>query len=92
VVALSYGGEEFMLVLPDSTSEAAYSAAERLRRAIGNDESEPRVTVSIGVASYPADGTDADELVRAADGALYASKNAGRDCVTRASEMAAPTA
>jgi diguanylate cyclase (GGDEF)-like protein len=80
-----YGGEEFAVVLPQTGAEDARDVAERLRAAIGEARVEPGVTVSVGVATFPRDGEDADDLVKAADDALYASKRAGRDRVTAAS-------
>jgi two-component system cell cycle response regulator len=77
-----YGGEEFAVVLPNTGEADGSAAAERLREAIAAAAIEPAVTVSIGLASYPADGRDGDSLVRAADEALYASKRTGRNRVT----------
>jgi diguanylate cyclase (GGDEF)-like protein len=80
------GGEEFALLLPDNTGRQAWSAAERVRRAIGRCETplelgEPlRVTASAGVASTAElPGVSVQELYRAADGALYAAKAEGRN-------------
>ncbi|HEX2084160.1 MAG TPA: sensor domain-containing diguanylate cyclase [Solirubrobacteraceae bacterium] len=86
-----YGGEEFAVVLPNTGEADGRAAAERLRAAVGESAIDPAVTVSIGLASYPADGRDGDTLVRAADEALYASKRGGRNRVTsaRASRLAA---
>jgi two-component system cell cycle response regulator len=81
-----YGGEEFAVLLPDTDVADALMVAERLRAAVANDSEAPVVTVSVGVATFPNDAVDADGLVRAADAALYASKRAGRDRVTSASE------
>jgi diguanylate cyclase (GGDEF)-like protein len=79
-----YGGEEFLLVLPGTTYASACKRAEQLRKAVQavqvkfGDE-VIQVTVSIGVASgLPADYED---MIRAADGALYRAKNQGRNCV-----------
>jgi diguanylate cyclase (GGDEF)-like protein len=79
-----YGGEEFAVVLPNTGEGEGRSAAERLRKAIEDASIDPGVTVSIGLASFPADGRDGDTLVRAADEALYASKRGGRNRVTAA--------
>ena len=79
-----YGGEEFAVVLPNTGEHDGRQAAERLRQAIEAGAIDPQVTVSIGLASYPADGRDGDALVRAADEALYASKRGGRNRVTAA--------
>ena len=82
-----YGGEEFAVVVPETTGENAVTVAEKLRRQI---ESHPfpgvprPVTISCGVADYPLHGGTRDEVVAAADGALYAAKQAGRNRVIAA--------
>ncbi len=82
-----YGGEEFVVVLPETAVEKAEPVAERLcRRLAGKrfnaraDEVELAVTCSIGLAEFSAEG-DTDSLIGAADAALYAAKAAGRDRV-----------
>ena len=77
-----YGGEEFAVILPMCTPEQSVATAERLRRAIGGIEGPAPVTASAGVATYPQNAKDAESLIRAADEALYASKEGGRDRVT----------
>ena len=79
-----YGGEEFIILLPDTDHEGAAQAAEKLRATLARMEVaglERQITASIGLASYPMDAGDADTLVRMADRALYAAKNAGRNRV-----------
>jgi len=78
-----YGGEEFAIVLPGCGPEEAAAIAERLRRAVAAAPSIVPITASAGVATYPGHAGDADTLVRAADEALYQSKNAGRDRTTQ---------
>ena len=75
------GGEEFALILPETGSSEGYVVAERLRLAVKEAFAEEAVplTVSIGVASYPAEGRDPDALIEAADQALYAAKEMGRN-------------
>jgi diguanylate cyclase (GGDEF)-like protein/putative nucleotidyltransferase with HDIG domain len=75
------GGEEFALVLPETDQHEAFIVAERLRSRFGDAFATQPVplTLSIGVATYPTHGTSADELLRAADEALYAAKALGRD-------------
>ena len=78
-----YGGEEFLVLLPDTTEEDAYAAADRLRIIAAEVWSEdiPVYTVSIGVAPLAADYTDSATLIDAADKALYAAKKAGKNRV-----------
>ncbi|MGH9492283.1 MAG: diguanylate cyclase [Terriglobales bacterium] len=83
-VVCRYGGEEFAILVPQTTGEHALGVAEKLRRVIEdwNFPGVPRpVTVSIGVADFPENGASRDELVKAADAALYAAKQAGRNRV-----------
>jgi diguanylate cyclase (GGDEF)-like protein len=83
-----YGGEEFLLLMPDSEKEEALRAAERIREQIANfdfpyGDRQPggRVTVSGGVATWPHDGEDVDTLLRRADESLYQAKRSGRNRV-----------
>jgi len=75
------GGEEFAVVAPDAGEEEAYRLAERLRRAVKAAFAEHArpLTASCGVATFPASGGTASDLLRAADRALYAAKDLGRD-------------
>ena len=79
-----YGGEEFVVVLPDCPAEEAAAVAERLRHAVTRAAG---VTVSAGVATLPDNAGSAETLVRTADEALYESKEAGRDRVTRSARQ-----
>ncbi len=73
-----FGGEEFVVVLPNTDIDGAFVLAERFRKAVQGAVWEHRsITVSIGVASST--GADTDELIRAADEALYRSKDSGRN-------------
>jgi diguanylate cyclase (GGDEF)-like protein/PAS domain S-box-containing protein len=84
-----YGGEEFCVVLPGAPIEAAAAAAERLRLKIQSPGfARVPVTVSFGVSSSRFGATKPTELINQADDALYASKEAGRNRVTRWDEMA----
>ena len=81
-----FGGEEFCVVLPDTGSEGARLAAERIRksaekRLIKAYDSALRVTLSIGLAIYPSNGKLLEELMDKADWALYRAKSQGRNCV-----------
>ncbi|GAA2641274.1 diguanylate cyclase [Paractinoplanes durhamensis] len=84
-VAFRQGGEEFVVLLPETDAYGGAIVAERLGAAV-RDRPMPiegrgaiPVTVSIGVAVFPEHGSDAKQVLRAADDALYAAKNAGRD-------------
>jgi len=89
-IACRYGGEEFVLVLPDASMENAGRRAEQFRDAVRRMRVPHKdivlgpVTVSIGVAAFPDHGTDGAALLKAADMALYEAKKAGRDRVTLA--------
>ena len=80
-----YGGEEFVVVLPETPSDGAKVVADKIlavirhRPFVEDDNTGVPLTVSIGVAAFPEDGSTADELVRAADLAMYRAKEAGRD-------------
>ena len=86
------GGEEFCVVLPGVEQAEAVAVAERLRRSVTAIDSALPVTVSLGVASYPAHGLTRDELLAQADAGLYASKRAGKNRTTVAGEHGAPVA
>jgi diguanylate cyclase (GGDEF)-like protein len=91
-VVCRYGGEEFAVVLPATQGGSAASVADKLRRAVASAHfagvSIP-VTVSIGVAEFPANGITRDDIVRSADAALYQAKDAGRNRVCLAAAAAA---
>jgi two-component system cell cycle response regulator len=85
-----YGGEEFMVILPDSDPEAGLSFADRVRETVENQtfdirSDDPlRMTISAGVATFPHDDADGPRrLVHYADQALYSAKNSGRNRVVR---------
>ncbi|HUO34690.1 MAG TPA: GGDEF domain-containing protein [Candidatus Acidoferrum sp.] len=73
-----YGGDEFALVLPESDAEDAYQVSGRICDQLANDGEQPRVTVSVGAAVYPKDGTAIDKLFAAADRELYRMKGHGQ--------------
>jgi diguanylate cyclase (GGDEF)-like protein len=76
------GGEEFIVLLPDTDLESAAIVADKLRSAIGAISVpgvERRLTASLGLASIPQHAADADQLARAADRALYLAKTNGRN-------------
>ena len=81
-----YGGDEFVALLPQLPSERAMETAERLRSAIENtsfdvDGQRITTTVSIGIATYPDEVPNAEELLERADETLYESKKSGRNMV-----------
>lgn len=84
------GGEEFMVLLPESSQDDAAGFAEKLRVAVEQitvrygEKTLPRITISLGVASYPKNGAMPQDLMKSADDALYDSKAAGRNQVTLA--------
>jgi diguanylate cyclase (GGDEF)-like protein/putative nucleotidyltransferase with HDIG domain len=91
-VPARFGGEEFAILLPETSPETALEIAERIRRAVAEElfevetSSEPiRATISLGVAGYPKDGADPNELIHQADLAVYRAKLQGRNRVLGAS-------
>ncbi|MEI8344639.1 MAG: diguanylate cyclase [Candidatus Omnitrophota bacterium] len=89
-VPCRYGGEEFAVLLPEATLEAAHKKAEQLRKSVKHLQLQYKgklldpVTLSIGVAVYPTHGESLESLFRAADCALYQAKGEGRDRVVLA--------
>ncbi len=87
-IVARYGGEEMVLVLPETSRKRAFEMADRIREKIAGTvfphmESQPkgRLTVSAGVATFPVDAANEDELVQSADSSLYEAKSKGRNCV-----------
>lgn len=87
-IVARYGGEEFGIILIETGKDDAYKVAEKLRGTVEafhfeNEEGQPDgdVTLSLGLASYPVDSTNCEELVRMADEALYTAKRQGRNRV-----------
>ncbi len=85
-IVVRYGGEEFAIIMPQTSSAEAYKVAERLRQAVKELipptwRHFPRksITISIGVAMYPESGETVAELIKAADKSLYAAKIRGKD-------------
>ncbi len=97
-IVCRYGGEEFTIILPDIGEDIANQRAEAIRKSVEKlrvplkteDYAQVEVTVSIGVAFYPADGTSSDALLRMADEALYRAKREGRNRVSLAQRESAP--
>ncbi|MFI4946167.1 MAG: diguanylate cyclase, partial [Burkholderiales bacterium] len=91
--AARYGGEEFVVILPGTDAERTIGAAERLRSALERhrfvfEGARIPLSASLGVAVWPADGRDPEPLLAAADRALYAAKQAGRNRVVAAASLA----
>jgi diguanylate cyclase (GGDEF)-like protein len=85
-VVARYGGEEMVLVAPETTKEEAVELAERIRSSVGSHafavgQETTKVTVSIGVSTFPYDAHATLDMISKADEALYAAKNRGRDRV-----------
>jgi diguanylate cyclase (GGDEF)-like protein len=85
--AARYGGDEFVVLLPETDPTGAFVLAEKIRLGVHAMPMDiaggtPSPSLSIGVVSYPDDGRTSDELIISADGAMYASKRAGKDRVT----------
>jgi len=96
-VVCRFGGEEFAILLSQTNPQHAYAVSEKLRRLVESWQfpGVPRpVTISAGAASYPEHGTTRDELVKAADSALYAAKQGGRNraCLPPTAREAAASA
>jgi diguanylate cyclase (GGDEF)-like protein len=94
-----FGGEEFVIICEETDARGAVLLAERVREELGratfhapgkDGSAAIQVTCSMGIATYPEDGTTWDELFKAADEALYGSKRAGRNRVTAAKGEARP--
>ena len=83
-----YGGEEFVLLAPETNRHGALRYAESIRAVVAaypfdGLETHPggRITLSLGIATFPENGSDADELIKCADDAMYRAKDSGRNAV-----------
>ncbi len=88
-VVARYGGDEFIVLMPDTGAEQAQVLAERLRQWIAADPmlSEHHVTGSFGVASFPMHGFSIEDIIRVADAGMYVSKRSGGNLVSTAQEF-----
>lgn len=89
-LAARYGGDEFVVLLPDCAGGDAVRVAERLRAAVARDVTAVAVTMSAGVGEMPGNAGDGERLVAAADVALYAAKRDGRNRSVRSDRVADP--
>ncbi len=87
-VVARYGGEEFVFLLPDTSADTAFDKLEQIRAAVEalritlpKGQGEALLTVSAGIATFPADGTNAEELIDEADARLFRAKAGGRNRV-----------
>lgn len=91
-IACRYGGEEILVVLPNTAMEGAVAKANQIRSHIKKLASVTKyrrqITASIGIATYPQDGLNVEALVKSADEAMYTAKRLGRNRVCRANELA----
>lgn len=83
-----FGGEEFVLLFPETNKEYAILGAERIKKKVEAHKSPeyPKITISLGVATFPDDGEEVDQLIKKADAALYHAKRTGRNKVVAYSE------
>lgn len=93
-VVARYGGDEFIILMAEASTDQALILAERLRAWIAEDPPlrERGLTASFGLATYPLHGASADALVKAADAGLYLAKGRGGDTVAIAEQSGAPPA
>jgi diguanylate cyclase (GGDEF)-like protein len=89
-LAARYGGDEFVVLLPDCSGADALRVAERLRAAVASEVTAAPVTVSAGVGEMPGNAGDGERLVASADAALYAAKREGRNRSVRSGRVAEP--
>jgi diguanylate cyclase (GGDEF)-like protein len=83
-IAARYGGDEFVVLLPETEVTGAYVLAEKIRMGVADlavPGTEVRSSMSVGVVSFPDDGRTSDELMISADQAMYSSKHAGKNRV-----------
>jgi diguanylate cyclase (GGDEF)-like protein len=81
-----FGGDEFILLLPETNNKGALEMSERIRKAVELSrfsvrDGDSNVTVSLGVSSYPEDGGNLDVILEKADKAMYRAKQKGRNRV-----------
>ena len=84
-VVARYGGDEFVIMIPEAAEDAAYILSERLRKQFAalKFDNLPQITISLGIATYPFDGKDLEDLIKKGDSAMYAAKKTGRNKVVK---------
>jgi|GEM_PF-2147179 len=89
-----YGGDEFVVLLPNTDTKGAYEVCERLRKGVEVEMVKGRIslTLSIGIASWPVDGLTVSELVNVADACLYQAKQSGGNQTSQSTTTPTPTA
>src|SRR5207302_1661666 len=86
-----YGGEEFVVLLPETEAAGATETAQRIQARLTGDELVGgKLTLSVGVAQFPDDGESPEDLLAGADAALYQAKREGRNRVGRATRTRTP--
>jgi diguanylate cyclase (GGDEF)-like protein len=90
--ACRYGGEEFVVIMPNINLETAYERAENIRKSLNSLHVPYRhysltITISMGIACYPINGGTRDSILHAADQAMYGAKEAGRDHILSYDEL-----
>jgi diguanylate cyclase (GGDEF)-like protein len=93
--ACRFGGEEFVVVMPNMNLETAYERAEHLRQSLNllrvpYEYYSLSVTISMGIACYPENGQTRETILRAADQAMYGAKEAGRDHILSYNQLQIP--
>jgi diguanylate cyclase (GGDEF)-like protein len=88
-----YGGEEFLIILPETAADDAGRIADRIRSRLAEEDfpagpQTAKITISGGIASFPGNGRSPESLLRSADAALYQAKDRGRDRVVPATSDA----
>ena len=88
-VVARYGGDEFIILMPETGIEQAQALAERLRQWMAQDAmlAEHKITGSFGVASFPGHGFSAEDIIRVADAGMYAAKHQGGNHVMKVEEF-----